>query len=143
MTEEKFEIHVPSTLGSEKVAMEKTAEIAREMGFSEDRIQDLKTAVAEACLNAIEHGHQGDEDVTVGVTLKIDESRLEVAVQDKGRGPGDIPKPDIKSKVEGLDDTRGWGVFLIEQLMDEVKFETTPEGDNVVRMIIHLEKVSD
>ena len=38
--------------------MEKAAEVAREMGFSEDRIEDLKTAVSEACTNAIEHGHR-------------------------------------------------------------------------------------
>lgn len=138
----ELELHIPSSPGSEKVAMERAAEVAREMGFSEDRIEDLKTAVAEACLNAIEHGHLGDESVLVGVTLKVDDARLEVAVQDRGSGPGDIPKPDIASKMEGKNETRGWGVFLIEQLMDEVRFETTAEGGNVVRMIIHLEKRS-
>jgi serine/threonine-protein kinase RsbW len=56
MTENKIELHIPSVIGFEKVAMECAASVAKKMGFTEDRIEDLKTAVAEACLNAIEHG---------------------------------------------------------------------------------------
>ena len=55
------------------------------------------------------------------------------------QGCKDIPTPNIDSKIEGKSDPRGWGIFLIESLMDEVTFESTPEG-NVVKMIIHLEK---
>ncbi len=138
--EKTLELHIPSILGSEKVPMERAAEIAREMGFSADRVEDLKTAVAEACLNAMEHGHELDADMMVVVSLKPGNGHLEIAIKDRGHGPGAIPKPDIEKKVEGEDHTRGWGMFLIEELMDEVTFETAPEGGNVVRMIIHLDK---
>jgi serine/threonine-protein kinase RsbW len=46
----KIELHVPSIMGFEKVAMGCAALVAKEMGLTEDRIEDLKTAVAEACL---------------------------------------------------------------------------------------------
>ena len=56
----KVELHIPSVPGAEKVAMERAAEVARGMGFSDDRIEDLKTAVSEACINAMEHGNRMD-----------------------------------------------------------------------------------
>jgi serine/threonine-protein kinase RsbW len=42
------EVRLPSRLGYEKVAMSTAASVAKLMGFREDRIEDLKTAVAEA-----------------------------------------------------------------------------------------------
>ena len=58
INENSVEVRLPSRLGFEKIAMGTAASMAKLMGFSEDRIQDLKTAVAEACINAIEHGNQ-------------------------------------------------------------------------------------
>ena len=141
MTAEKnIELHIPSVMGYEKIAMETAASMAKRMGFTEDRIEDLKTAVAEACLNAIEHGNKMDTSTKVGITLTAEESRLQVAVKDEGKGVGEIGSPSIESKIEGKEKTRGWGIFLIKSLMNEVKFEPSPEGGNVVKMIIYLEK---
>jgi serine/threonine-protein kinase RsbW len=119
--------------------MEFAASIAKQLDFPPDRIEDLKTAVAEACLNAIEHGNKLDENMKVGITLTVAGGRLQVAIQDEGKGVGQIPTPNIDSQIEGGTDTRGWGIFLIKNLMDEVSFESTPEG-SVVKMIIHLKK---
>lgn len=136
--EKKIELHIPSILGFEKVAMDFSASVAKRMGFPEERIEDLKTAVSEACLNAIEHGNKLDASMKVGIILTIEKSKLQVAVQDKGEGIGEIDTPKIEDKMEGKKTPRGWGIFLIKSLMDEVKFESTPEGGNLVRMIIHL-----
>ena len=56
--EKVTELQLPNTLGSEKIAMEKVTLVAKSMGFENERIEDLKTAIAEACTNAIEHGKQ-------------------------------------------------------------------------------------
>jgi serine/threonine-protein kinase RsbW len=138
-SEKMFQLHLPSMLGCEKVAMDFAASVAQSMNFPADRVEDLKTAVAEACTNAIEHGNKLDASVKVGVSLTVDKNRLQIAVHDAGTGIGRVPAPNIDDKIEGKDDSRGWGIFLIESLMDEVTFESTPEG-NVVKMIIHLEK---
>jgi serine/threonine-protein kinase RsbW len=127
-------------MGYEKIAMECAASMAKKMGFTEDRIEDLKTAVAEACLNAMEHGNKMDTSTKVGITLTVEESKLQVTVKDEGKGVGEISSPSIESKIEGKDKTRGWGIFLIKSLMNEVKFEPSPEGGNVIKMIIYLEK---
>ncbi len=139
-TDDKIELHIPSVMGNEKIAMETAASMAKRMGFSEDRIEDLKTAVAEACINAIEHGNKMDATTKVGVTLKAEESSLHVTVKDEGRGMGKYAHPSIERKIKGKERTRGWGIFLIKRLVDEVKFGLGKKGGNVVKMIIYLEK---
>ena len=139
-TQRTLELHIPSILGFEKVAMSFAASVAQMMKFPYDRVDDLKTAVAEACIDAIEHGNNMDEETKIGVMLTIEGSRLQVDIQDQGGGVGSIAQPNIEEKMAGKEVPRGWGVFLIEKLMDQVEFETRPEGGNVVRMVIHLEK---
>ena len=80
------EVRLPSEMGFEKVAMSTAAGMARLMGFSHDRIEDLKTAVAEACINAIEHGNQLERALPVGVMLSRSDDELEVRVIDDGGG---------------------------------------------------------
>ena len=81
-----IELNLPSRLGYEKVAMNTAASVAKLMGFDDDRIEDLKTAVAEACINAMEHGNKLDEALSVGVILSVGADSLEVKVLDTGSG---------------------------------------------------------
>lgn len=136
------EIRLPSELGAEKVAMSTAAGVARLMGFSLDRIEDLKTAVAEACINAIEHGNQMDESLRVGVELSTTETELEVRVSDEGNGPeAHRPgRPDIDKKMLGEEDPRGMGMFLIQALVDEAEWHQGPPGKSYVRLVIRLDK---
>ncbi len=138
--DKSLELHIPNILGQEKVAMDFAASAAKNMGFTGERIEDLKTAVSEACLNAIEHGNKMDAGMKVGIILNVEEKNLQVTVQDAGEKIGLVEIPRIEEKIEGRSDRRGWGIFLIKNLVDEVKFESMPEGGNLVRMIIHLEK---
>jgi anti-sigma regulatory factor (Ser/Thr protein kinase) len=91
----------------------------------------------------MEHGNKMDTSTKVGVTLTMEESRLQVAVKDEGKGFGEINAPSIESKIEGKDETRGWGIFLIKSLMNEVKIEPSPEGGNVVKTEMYLGKHPD
>lgn len=130
------EIYIPSELGYEKIPMAAAATVAQRMGFSKDRIDDLKTAVSEAVTNAIEHGNQSNVEIKVLVELTIQDNALTLNIVDQGRQP--IPaiseeRPD-RPGHEG-----GWGMFLIKQLMDEVVAVAKP-GRNEMRMVIHLEK---
>jgi serine/threonine-protein kinase RsbW len=139
---ERVEIFLPSTLGYEKVARSAAEAVAEEMGFSEDRIEDLKTAISEACMNAIEHGNQEDKSTSVAVFLTAASKRLEIRVADEGLTamPDEIPAPGPLGTGE---DRRGWGMFFISQLVDEVEITRLPEGGNQVRMVIYLTPPAD
>ena len=94
-----IELRLPSKLGYEKVAMNTAASVANLMGFAPERVEDLKTAVAEACINAMEHGNKLDESLSVGVVLSMDETSLEVKVTDTGDGPtGITEKPQTSTR---------------------------------------------
>jgi serine/threonine-protein kinase RsbW len=144
MGEDVFEVFVlslPSKLGHEKVAMSTAASVARLMGFAEDRIEDLKTAVAEACINSIEHGNQMDESLRVGVILSMTATALEIRVWDHGTGlDANTPVPDIDSKMAGEENPRGMGMFLIQGLMDEVEWINSKQTGSCARLVIRLKK---
>lgn len=133
------EIYIPSELGYEKIAMAAAATVAHRMGFSHDRIEDLKTAVSEAVTNAIEHGNQLNVEVKVLIELMIQENSLTLNVVDEGRQP----IPEFLDLEQGFENRsgfpRGLGMFLIKRLVDECQVVAKP-GRNEVRMVIYLEK---
>lgn len=132
---ERVEIFLPSTLGYEKVARSAAQAVAEEMGFSPDRIEDLKTAIAEACMNAIEHGNKESRGTAVTVLLTAAKEQLEISVADEGLTPmpNEFPTPGREEE-----DNRGWGMFFISQLVDEMQITRLPAGGNQVRMVIYL-----
>lgn len=136
------EIFLPSTLGYEKIARSAAEAVAEDMGFSTDRIEDLKTAIAEACMNAIEHGNQGDTTTSVSVLLTAASKQLEIKVADEGKTPipEELPSP---GRVGDNGELRGLGMFFIEQLVDEMEITRLPEGGNQVRMVIYLTPPSE
>jgi serine/threonine-protein kinase RsbW len=116
--------------------------VAARMGFSAERVDDLKTAVAEATINAIEHGNRLDASLEVCIVLVPAADSLAVAVRDQSGAPFTPTSggmPDVAAKVESGVDTRGWGTFLIQSLVDEVEYTATSEG-NCVRMVVHLDR---
>jgi serine/threonine-protein kinase RsbW len=139
------EIRLPSVMGYEKVAMSTAASLAKLKGFPEDRIEDLKTAVAEACINAIEHGNRMNEKLSVGVILSAGDDELEVKVIDDGKGMNkQQAKPDIDKKMHGEEDPRGMGMFLIQALVDEAEWVAGTDGkSSYVRLVIRLDKDPD
>jgi serine/threonine-protein kinase RsbW len=135
------EVRLPSELGFEKVALSTAASVAMLMGFSADRVEDLKTAVAEACINAIEHGNHLDDSLSVGVVLSTTDDELEVRVIDDGAGIDEAPAtPDMDKKMLGEEDPRGMGMFLIQALVDEAEWHQGPPGKSFVRLVIRLDK---
>jgi len=135
------EVRLPSRMGYEKVAMGAAAAVAKLEGFREDRIEDLKTAVAEACINAIEHGNRLNEKRSVVVVLSPGKDELEVKVIDDGKGIQAQPtKPDIDRKMHGEEDPRGMGMFLIQALVDEAEWVAGADGKSYVRLVIRLDK---
>lgn len=139
----KTELRLPSRLGFEKVAMQTAATVAGLMGFSNARIEDLKTAVSEACINAIEHGNKLDASQIVSVEMSMGEHALEVRVTDQGAGlvarTATAKAPDMEAKMAGLEDARGMGIFLIRALVDEAEWVTNQPHGSYARLVIYLD----
>jgi serine/threonine-protein kinase RsbW len=129
-------------MGFEKVAMSTAAAVAKLMGFREDRVEDLKTAVAEACINAIEHGNRLNEKLSWAWCSRSAPDSLEVKVIDDGKGMKKQPaKPDIDRKMHGEEGPRGMGMFLIQALVDEAEWVVGTDGkSSYVRLVIRLDK---
>ncbi|MEN8210840.1 MAG: ATP-binding protein, partial [Thermodesulfobacteriota bacterium] len=128
--------------GYERIAMECSASFARIVGFLPDRIDDLKTAVSEACLNAMEHGNKSHPDTRVVVNMQYRDNVFSITVKDHGDGiqklPDYIENPDINKKIENLQTPRGLGLFLIKQLVDQVEFNKMTDEGHMVRMVLKL-----
>jgi anti-sigma regulatory factor (Ser/Thr protein kinase) len=139
------ELSVPSDPGNERLAMERVAEVVKELGLSEQRLERLKTAVAEATMNAMEHGNRYDPDVPVDIQVLSSDTALFVRITDQGGTPVPDPDkevPDIEAKLEGMQTPRGWGLFLIQNMVDETHI-TSDDVHHTVALVMHLEGGDD
>ncbi|WP_157833544.1 ATP-binding protein [Desulfotruncus alcoholivorax] len=132
------ELKIPSQLGYEKVAMSVAAELARIEGAGDEAAMDLATAVSEACLNAMEHAHGYDPCLMIKLTFRTGPDSLEVDVTDTGP-PFTFPSPEpfLQNKIQGVEAARGWGLYLILNLVHEVKVMRLPDG-NLLRLTMQL-----
>jgi serine/threonine-protein kinase RsbW len=132
-------MRLANQLGYERVAMAGSASFARMMGLAPDRIEDLKTMVAEAAINAMQHGNKGRPDAKVTVWMNCQDNIINVEVKDEGEGIKEFPPtPDIEKIVAELESPVGFGLFLISQLADQVEFNQMSEGGHVVKMAIKM-----
>jgi serine/threonine-protein kinase RsbW len=112
--------------------------------LADDRVDDLKLALSEACTNAIEaHAEVGTEEAVVVRWVEGDD-RLEVEVEDRGPGfdPSTLPEHPPVTDPERLNFERGLGIPLIRSLVDEVVFERVEQG-MAVRMVMFCGPIAD
>jgi len=142
LDEHTIEVSLPNKLGYERIAMACSASFAKIVGFLPDRIEDLKTAVSEACINAMEHGNKNNPDARVVITMHYRDHIFSVSVMDQGEGMGESnespEEPDIEKKIQNLQTPRGLGIFLIKQLVDQVEFNQTTDEGHMVRMVFRI-----
>jgi len=140
LDERTIEVNLPNVDGYERIAMESSASFAKIGGLAKNRIEDLKTAVSEACLNAMAHGNKGLPEARVVISMHLGEKNFRVSVKDEGNGIPYIPKTiDIRRKVERLEPPNGLGLYLIQQLVDRVDFNEEADGGHVVKMVLKME----
>ena len=138
MNDRTIEVRLANQLGYERVAMACSASFARIMGLSPERIEDLKTMVSEAAINAMMHGNKGRPDARVVVFMNCQGDTIHVSVMDEGDGIEQFPpEPDIEKIIENLDPPIGFGLFLIKKLADQVEFNRI-DGRHVVNMAIKM-----
>jgi serine phosphatase RsbU (regulator of sigma subunit)/anti-sigma regulatory factor (Ser/Thr protein kinase) len=134
------EFSLPSELGNECEATTHVTAAIQPLNLPDLRVQRLRTAVAEATMNAIEHGNKRRPELPVFIQVLVSPRTLVVRISDHGSG-GPIPhaeQPDLYAKLAGQQSPRGWGLFLIEKMVDEVHV-SSDEAHHTLELILYLE----
>jgi anti-sigma regulatory factor (Ser/Thr protein kinase) len=133
------EFEVPSEMGNERLVMDRVVD-AVAGSLSGETLARLKTAVAEAAMNAIEHGNKGRSEIPVSVQVLVADGGIRVRITDRGGGheEADAETPDLEAKLAGLQDPRGWGLFLIKNMVDEMHI--SQDGDlHTIELVVRPE----
>jgi serine phosphatase RsbU (regulator of sigma subunit)/anti-sigma regulatory factor (Ser/Thr protein kinase) len=130
--------------GNEREAMARVERAIAGLGLDPARVERLKTAVAEATMNAMEHGNEYRADRPVAIRVLHSADRLRVQVSDHGDAGEPAPRevPDLEAKLEGRQKPRGWGLFLIEKMVDEARV-TDEGGGRTVELALRLKGGGD
>ncbi|HTY72130.1 MAG TPA: SpoIIE family protein phosphatase [Actinomycetes bacterium] len=131
---------LPSEPGNERQAMSRVHDAVAAYGLAPERLERLKTAVAEATMNAIEHGNRNRADIPVDIAVYDEGDRIAVTVTDHGGSGEEVgpTHPDLELKLAGLQTARGWGLFLIQNMVDEV-VQSTQDGRHTVRLVMSID----
>jgi serine/threonine-protein kinase RsbW len=124
----QFRTTFKNQIGNVALARQGIAGFAADCGFSAEAIDDIRLAAGEALSNAIEHGCAKPSHKVV-VVCTYDAGKLTIEIQDTGRG---FPAPSDCLDVAPDSRGRGFGIFLMRRLMDEVSFE---RNGSVVRLV--------
>lgn len=131
---------LPSEPGNEREAMERVAGAVHDLGLDGRNLERLKTAVSEATMNAMEHGNEYHPDAPVSIRVLASAEKLSVFITDQGGDPvpaSGAETPDLEAKLEGLQTPRGWGLFLINNMVDEMNV-TTDHSHHTVELVVRL-----
>ena len=123
------ELTIPVMPDMELLATQTSAAVAKHMNLDDEKTAEINMALSEACINAFEHSESKSE---IEIHFKISEDSLVIQVTDSGKGfdKSKVDIPNIEEKISS-EYKRGWGLKLIEELMDTVKFDSSEDGTTV------------
>ncbi len=127
----RFELTIAADVKAITPVVDSLMKLVREMGCAAGREDAVEVALREALANAVIHGCKNDPAKQVQCCVACDESRgMLIVVRDPGTGfdPASLPSPAVGQNVYS---EHGRGIYLINQLMDEVQFE---RGGTEIRM---------
>ena len=137
---DEFAIELPMSEDTELIAAHTVEQIARRMEFQPEAINQIKTALVEACINAAEHSLSTERKIYN--RFRVEGDKLVITVSSRGLAvPVTLPENGAADKNggEGAKGRRGWGLKLIRTLMDDVEFERVDDGTRL-RMTKYLRK---
>jgi serine/threonine-protein kinase RsbW len=118
----RMNVTLPATVEAVDATVARIMEVVKQIECATGKELEIELALREALANAITHGAQGDASKKVQCCVACEETQgMLIIVRDPGQGfdPLDIPDPTVG---DNLYSNHGRGIFLINQLMDEVKF---------------------
>jgi serine phosphatase RsbU (regulator of sigma subunit)/anti-sigma regulatory factor (Ser/Thr protein kinase) len=135
---------VDSAPGNERQAMREVATAVQPLHLPTKQLDRLNTAVAEATMNAMEHGNKYQRDIPVKIEVRASDHELAVRITDQG-GDQPIPDattPDLEAKLASQQTPRGWGLFLIKSMVDELNV-SSDAAHHTMELVMHLKGDDD
>jgi len=123
---DEFEMVIPMSADTEIIAARTVEQIARRVNFPPAAINQIKTALVEACINAAEHSLSPDRKIYQ--RFQVEGDKLVITVASRGVLPPQSGQNGGASEQSNGNGRRGWGLKLIRTLMDEVEFERVDDG---------------
>ena len=133
---DEFLMVVPMGEDNELIAANTAEQIAKRLTFRPEAINQIKTAIVEACINASEHSFSPDRKIYQ--RFRVESDRLVITISSRGVVPANLNGANSGSETkQAAEERRGWGLKLIRTLMDEVEFERVDDGTSL-RMTKYL-----
>ncbi len=126
-----YEMKIVSDPSQIHIVEKKLEQFFKKKGLDQDTIDNLGIATTEMVNNAIRHGNRGEKSQPVTVRFEKHKDSVKVVVQDNGAGfdPDSLANP---LDPENLFKESGRGIFIVKSLMDDVRFEFTERGTQVI-----------
>ncbi|KPU27979.1 hypothetical protein TR13x_01120 [Caloranaerobacter sp. TR13] len=142
MHDNYMKLEIPSKSQNEAFARVVVASFASQLDPTIEELADVKTAVSEAVTNAIIHGYENKMGI-ITIECRIIENKLEIIVEDKGKGIEDIEKamePFYTSRPEM--ERSGMGFTVMETFMDELKVQSEVGKGTIIKMVKEFKSLS-
>ncbi len=135
----KIELHLPSNMEYLGVPDAVLMEIGSDMDCSKNDLEELGTSVIEACTNAMEHGNQLDDELSIQVIFEVEGNEITITVLDKG------PGFDFEhwTPSDELMRQRGRGILIMREFTDSLEFARQDDGRFMIRMVKKLKPSED
>lgn len=129
--EKEITLTIPMIPDMEIAASRMAEAIAEVMKLDEIKTAEVSMALIEACLNSFEHSQS--EDRNVYITFWVRDEELAIILRDCGSGfdPDKVEEPDLEKKLKPGISKRGWGLKLMESMMDSIEIESGPNGTTI------------
>ena len=134
----QLELKVKAKLENLAVIGNFVAEAMKQFGVEQDTFQ-VQLAVDEACTNIIQHAYSGESEKSIRILCSMSGNYLVIKIRDWGKpfDPDSVPPPKIGAELSERK-LGGLGIFLMRQVMDEVRYIFNPRRYNELIMIKHL-----
>lgn len=123
----KVDLDIPMMPDMELTATNTAEAVGHFMGLDEEKIEEVKMALIEACINAIEHSQS--KDGRLHIDFDVSDRALTIVISDRGHGfDVEAVREDLRQRRESGQRHRGWGLQLMEELMDHVDLQSDSDG---------------
>lgn len=126
------DLKIPMLPEMELTATQTAEAVGKFMRLEADKIEEIKLALIEACINAFEHSKS--KDGRIGISFEIGADELAIHISDRGQGFDLKQVQDQLQQRHDRGEHRGWGLRIMEGLMDEVRIDSNDQG-TVITMV--------